>query len=518
MEGASDIADGDSGISPDEISAITDVPIFLGYIFCYFLSGILVVQVFMYYLSFRRIDSRYLKLTVLAVFFVESLSTVFATMIVVMAIIEDGYLSYSIVLWGFKAVALLSGLVCSMVHVFYCWRIHILGGRWIIIIAIMILSVTQCVMVSLSGFGAFEDGDVLGAGTQTIKEPWTLLFNVLWLAGAAICDIIIAITIIHLVRLTLDTKETDVLTRSTATWYNNEALHNESFADASGKGHEHCNRQWDDYRNWISHRIAVLPIFVRFFTLPKLYANSLVATLNARLIVSGHSFRESYRRSGETHAIEDGFMNHLDPYRQETPPNAYGTDPKGQEAYKHRYSIQADKRYSTPTSALSNQQSTTYCFHLEVPTRRNSILDLRGIHSHDHIEESEHYKKEVLSIKLKPMPPSIATPSEGLYLRLGKGVDGQTLAKSKSSLSLSSNTYIVQASAIQEHPADTLDFNPVLDSPSPGSKFEAVDSRENLESRVLTVGSDTVPAPSYGPFPLKMEPLRTLEASLQPGV
>ncbi|KAJ3731558.1 hypothetical protein DFJ43DRAFT_1155521 [Lentinula guzmanii] len=430
MEGASDIADGDSGISPDEISAITDVPIFLGYIFCYFLSGILVVQVFMYYLSFRRIDSRYLKLTVLAVFFVESLSTVFATMIVVMALIKDGYLSYSIVLWGFKAVALLSGLVCSMVHVFYCWRIHILGGRWIIIIAIMILSVTQCVMVSLSGFGAFEDGDVLGAGTQTIKEPWTLLFNVSWLAGAAICDIIIAITIIHLVRLTLNTKETDALTRSTATWYNNEALHNESFEHASGK---------------------------------------------------------------------------------ETPPNAYGTDPKGQEAYKHRYSIQADKRYSTPTSALSNQQSTTYCFHLEVPTRRNSILDLRGIHSHDHIEDDSYILQ-----KFKPMP-SIATPSEGLYLRLGKGVDGQTLAKSKSSLSLSS-TYIVQASAIHEQPADTLNFNPVLDSPNPGSKLEAVDSRENLESRVLTIGSDTVPAPSYGPFPLKMEPLRTLEASLQPGV
>ncbi|KAJ3982485.1 hypothetical protein F5890DRAFT_363501 [Lentinula detonsa] len=504
MEGASDIADGDSGISPDEISAITDVPIFLGYIFCYFLSGILVVQVFMYYLSFRRIDSRYLKLTVLAVFFVESLSTVFATMIVVIAIIEDGYLSYSIVLWGFKAVALLSGLVCSMVHAFYCWRIHILGGRWIIIIAIMILSVTQCVMVSLSGFGAFEDGDVLGAGTQTIKEPWILLFNVLWLAGAAICDIIIAITIIHLQHGIIMKHYTTNRLQMRVERGMNIAI-DSGMITAIGSAIELLF--FLVWRNTLIH-------FVLFFTLPKLYANSLVATLNARLIVSGHSFRESYRRSGETHAIEDGFMNHLDPYRQETPPNAYGTDPKGQEAYKHRYSIQADKRYSTPTSALSNQQSTTYCFHLEVPTRRNSILDLRGIHSHDHIEESEHYKKEVLSI---PMP-SIATPSEGLYLRLGKVVDGQTLAKSKSSLSLSSNTYIVQASAIQEQPADTLEFNPVLDSPNPGSKFEAVDSRENLESRVLTVGSDTVPAPSYGPFPLKMEPLRTLEASLQPGV
>ncbi|KAJ4001974.1 hypothetical protein F5050DRAFT_1720919 [Lentinula boryana] len=505
MEGSGDIADSDSGISADEFSAITDVPVFLGYIFCYFLSGILVVQVFLYYLSFRRIDFRYIKLTVFAVFFVELLSTVFATMIVVTSIIEKGFLSYSIFIWGFKAVALLSGLVCSMVHAFYCWRIYILGGRWIIIIAIIILSVTQCVMVSLSGFGAFQHGDVLEAGNQTITEPWTLCINILWLAGAAICDIIIAVTIIYLQHGIIMKHYTTNRLQMRVERVMNIAIDSGMITAIGATMELLFFLVW---RNSLIH-------FVLFFTLPKLYANSLVATLNARLIVSGRSFRESYRRSGDFHAIEDDFMNHLGPYWAETSPNAYGTDPKGQEASEHRYSIKADKRYSTSTSVSSNQQSTTYCFHLEVPTRRNSILDLRGIHGHDHIEESEHYKKEVVSI---PMP-SIASPSEGLYLRVKNGVDGQALAESKSSLSFSSNTYIVQASAIQEQPADILSFDPVFGSPNSGSKSEAVGSRENLEFRFSTVGSDNVVlAPRYGPFPLKLEPLRKLEASLQPGV
>lgn len=122
---------------------------FLGYILSYFLSGILLVQLctswrlttakqaliiltasVLYYLSFRRTDPRQIIITgkyrksmvllttitntlpyaVFAVFFVEFLSTVFATMIVIMALIVDGFISYSIFLWGFKIVALLSGL------------------------------------------------------------------------------------------------------------------------------------------------------------------------------------------------------------------------------------------------------------------------------------------------------------------------------------------------------------------------------------------------------------------------
>ncbi|KAJ3716524.1 hypothetical protein C8R42DRAFT_678672 [Lentinula raphanica] len=187
-------------ISDDEYSAITDVPIFLGYILSYFLSGILVVQFFLYFLTFRHKDTRQIKLTVFAVLVIELLTTIVATVIGLTAIIEDGFLSDAILSGGFKVLALMSGIACSIVQFFYCWRIHILGGHNMIIVVIMLLSVLQCVMISLSGFGVFQQGDILGIGNRfrPFEDPGILLINVSWLAGTAVCDIIIAVSILYL--------------------------------------------------------------------------------------------------------------------------------------------------------------------------------------------------------------------------------------------------------------------------------------------------------------------------------
>ncbi|KAJ3835547.1 hypothetical protein F5878DRAFT_304051 [Lentinula raphanica] len=185
-------------ISDDEYSALTDVPIFLGYILSYFLSGILVAQFFLYFLAFYHKDPRHIKLTVFAVLVIELLSTIVATVIGLIAIVEDGFLSNAILSGGFKVLALMSGIACSIVQFFYCWRIHILGGHNMIIVVVMLLSVLQCVMISLSGFGVFQNGDILGAGDRTIKDPTILFINISWLAGTAVCDIIIAVTILYL--------------------------------------------------------------------------------------------------------------------------------------------------------------------------------------------------------------------------------------------------------------------------------------------------------------------------------
>ncbi|KAJ3751620.1 hypothetical protein EV360DRAFT_89551 [Lentinula raphanica] len=191
-------------ISDDEFSALTDVPIFLGYILSYFLSGILVVQFFLYFLTFRHKDTRQIKLTVFAVLVIELLSTIVATVIGLTTIIEDGFLSNAILSGGFKVLALLSGIACSIVQFFYCWHIHILGGHNMIIVVIMLLSVLQCVMISLSGFGVFQQGDILGNSGignrpfRPFEDPGILFINVSWLSGTAVCDIIIAVTILYL--------------------------------------------------------------------------------------------------------------------------------------------------------------------------------------------------------------------------------------------------------------------------------------------------------------------------------
>ncbi|KAJ3921608.1 hypothetical protein F5877DRAFT_76023 [Lentinula edodes] len=379
----------DTSISPDEFSALTDVPVFLGYILSYFLSGILLVQLFLYYLSFHRTDPRQIIITgkyresmillttiinalpyaVFAVFFVEFLSTVFATMIVIMALIVDGFISYSIFLWGFKIVALLSGLAAFMVHAFYCWRIRILGGHWGIIVVVIIISTYQCVMVSISGFGVLENGiGILGAGTETITDPKLLFINVSWLAGTSICDIIIATTILHLQHMIIKKHCTTDQLMGRVERVMSIAI-DSGMITAIGAAMELLF--FLVWRNSLIHFI--------------LYANCLLATLNARLAVPGRGFRESAMyRARESLAIDDAFFDKLPTHSQEAYTNfVSGIDAKIQAANNGGPTLDIKRRsMSTLASSLNSE---TYCVHLEAPTRRNSILDLRSTHvHHDH--------------------------------------------------------------------------------------------------------------------------------------
>lgn len=100
-------------------------------------------------------------------------------MFAVESIIQLGPLSSCGELLGFRSVAVLCGLgtfynqlnyllyqseielniASSLVHASYSWRIRILGGSWIVIGTVMVLSFVQCVMVSISGFGDFNTGN-----------------------------------------------------------------------------------------------------------------------------------------------------------------------------------------------------------------------------------------------------------------------------------------------------------------------------------------------------------------------
>ncbi|KAE9402719.1 hypothetical protein BT96DRAFT_990942 [Gymnopus androsaceus JB14] len=208
--------------SPDEISAITDVPVFLGYMLSYLLQGILIVQVFVYYISFRQTDALYMKITVFAVFFVECLSVIVRhhdcynehyrgrrSFILDCSVGIQGrgrLVRYMHVSINYSSWPLVNRVVfhtgSTMVHAFYCWRIRILHGSWWIIAAIMTLSVVQCVMVAISGTGVFQpeySGFLEQAPTST-NDSGDLAINVLWLAGSAVADIIIASTLLYLLR------------------------------------------------------------------------------------------------------------------------------------------------------------------------------------------------------------------------------------------------------------------------------------------------------------------------------
>ncbi|KAF5392867.1 hypothetical protein D9757_000914 [Collybiopsis confluens] len=253
--------------SATEFSALTDVPVFLGFMLAYFLNGILFVQVYAYFVSFRHKDHCYLQIIVLAILIIECASTVCATATVVYSIIVHGNLAYSVLVPSFEAVAVLTGVASSVVHALYCWRIQVLGGHWATIVVIIILSLTQCVFVSESGPGASVFWSAVLDEPGNGLKPAVAIPDMVWLAVTALCDIIITCTILYLQRRIL--KDIDKGSR------------------LAGRVKKLMGIAID------TSMITAVAAILEFYPLPKLYANCALATLNARLTLTGKGSRES---------------------------------------------------------------------------------------------------------------------------------------------------------------------------------------------------------------------------------
>lgn len=110
-----------------------------------------------------------------------------------------------------------------------------------------------------------------------------------------------------------------------------------------------------------------------------------MATLNARLAVPGRGFRESAMYCArDSLAIDEAFFDNLPPHTQQPYTNfVSGMDAKIQAENNGNPTLDIKRRsMSTLASSLNSE---TYCVHLEAPTRRNSISDLRSTHDHhDH--------------------------------------------------------------------------------------------------------------------------------------
>lgn len=259
----------DSHSSDATFEALTDLPFFLGYMSSYLLQGILFVQLFIYYVTFPK-DARYIKIVVWATFFLECITSVLATVAALWSLVGQGYFFTVSSLPLFRAMAPLCGVVTLIVHCFYAWRIHVLRGPLMIPFIIFALTIAQCIAVIISGT------KLLGVGMDSYSHPQDLWPNIVWLGGSAICDFIIATSLIHLLRRAtshlprartrLQTVMLVAVETGTITAFG--ALIELAFFIA--------------FRNSFIH-------YIMFFMLPKLYANCMMATLNSR------SLNPSYR-------------------------------------------------------------------------------------------------------------------------------------------------------------------------------------------------------------------------------
>ncbi|KIJ66041.1 hypothetical protein HYDPIDRAFT_110173 [Hydnomerulius pinastri MD-312] len=258
----------------------SDEPMALGYAFSILLYGVLIVQMFIYQTRFSR-DSVWIRAYVWAVFMLETASVglvlysldigakVHCLVCVALGLFEPYY-------WAVSIIYILTGIISVMVHGFYCWRIFVMARSWYIPVFVMLTSVAQCVFLNLGSMG------------------YSMLFGLnlrsdLWMIGSFVCDLVITIETIRLlfrqggkstfketrglvmklIKLTLETGAVTtaaMLFLFVLTWYDEARL--PTFA----KGH-------------ITPESTYNELYI-FYSISRLYANCLLATLNARLVIS----------------------------------------------------------------------------------------------------------------------------------------------------------------------------------------------------------------------------------------
>ncbi|KAJ8080202.1 hypothetical protein PM082_017032 [Marasmius tenuissimus] len=190
----------DSDTSDSKTRALTDLPLFLGYILSAFLQGLLVLQVFVYFFAFKK-DKTYMRIFVWLVFSLEWVFTIVTTILAARTLVSTGKLFELISDSLSKLLPFVCGLVTLVVQVFYSYRIYLLSGRYSLPIVISLLSVVQCVLLNAAGFNqAFEglSGFFMDHSHEGMKTPRAPIIVPTWLGLAAVGDSLIAVTLLIL--------------------------------------------------------------------------------------------------------------------------------------------------------------------------------------------------------------------------------------------------------------------------------------------------------------------------------
>lgn len=188
---------------PADITLITG-PLLLGYLFNWGLFGILVLQVYIYHLSFPN-DSRVIKTLVYSLFFVDCVQTALTTHNA-WHFLSKGWGDISVLTnpgWSWIAVPLLSGIVSATVQLFFAWRIWVLSKSVPLAGLIVCIALTQgtCAMYSGIRFEIIDDVAKIASLFPTAT---------IWLGGSALCDFIITISMVtFLARASTGFSQTD---------------------------------------------------------------------------------------------------------------------------------------------------------------------------------------------------------------------------------------------------------------------------------------------------------------------
>ncbi|KAG9018562.1 hypothetical protein FRB90_011391 [Tulasnella sp. 427] len=303
-------------------------PLLLGYLFNYGLYGILILQTYIYYLSFPR-DNRLIKSLVYGLFFLDTIQTVMTThnawhflssgwgdvgvlsdpgkedsppfllvhhvLIVILRclppIINSG--------WSWIAVPLFSGLVSSTVQLFFSWRIWKLSGFWWLAGFIGCAALAQGISACVTGIWFAILNDITKIALLDASAG-------VWLAGSAITDLFITVSLVWVLsrkaKGDLSSSTEDIISRLIRMTVQTGAV--TTFA---------ATAELIMYLKTPENNLHMIP----GLALSKLYTNTLMATLNAR----SETFSSSQRSRSNT---DGGAISMSPATRRQTTQNRSG--------------------------------------------------------------------------------------------------------------------------------------------------------------------------------------------------
>ncbi|KAJ7254143.1 hypothetical protein C8J57DRAFT_1722164 [Mycena rebaudengoi] len=242
-------------------------PLVLGYMWSYFLYGMLMVQLYMYCEAFPQ-DRLGIKALVWSMFVLE---TGFSILITIAAWNAFGpgwgdTDTLGELDWTWLLMLPLNAILAAMAQGFYSWRIWILTNRrlWlpIIISCVMLTEVTVAFYVPI----------VLTIKGRSVRQLFALWPEItVWLSGSAACDLLITASLVY------------IFTRHkrTSQYQHTTGIINKliRFSVETGSITSVAalveGTLWLTCREWNIH-------YIFFFVLGRLYSNVLMATLNCR--------------------------------------------------------------------------------------------------------------------------------------------------------------------------------------------------------------------------------------------
>ncbi|KZT23453.1 hypothetical protein NEOLEDRAFT_1180103 [Neolentinus lepideus HHB14362 ss-1] len=160
-------------------------PALIGLFFNILLYGIMITQTFLYYNTFKK-DRLWMKIFVMVLFIADTLNSVFDCVWIYQSLIVNfGNAPYLAAAdWIFGTDPAMTGIISTMVQLFFAWRVRVLTARLPLALVIAFMSI----VAGLSGLGT---SIAVGIIPQFVHFQKFQVIVIMWLLTTCICDIAI---------------------------------------------------------------------------------------------------------------------------------------------------------------------------------------------------------------------------------------------------------------------------------------------------------------------------------------